>query len=66
MFATPADVIAVVVIGGLIVWSVGRFMWNHWGRPCPRCGYRVKAGEMDCYVCDFDFSTIGETDDDRD
>lgn len=27
-------------------------------RPCPRCGQRVKVGELDCPHCDFDFRTI--------
>lgn len=29
------------------------------GRPCPRCGQRVKVGVLDCPHCGFDFRTIG-------
>lgn len=28
-------------------------------RPCPKCGGRVKTGQMDCQSCGFDFRTIG-------
>lgn len=38
-----------------LVWIVRRAR----SRPCPRCGSRVKKGEMICKQCAFDFSTIG-------
>lgn len=28
-------------------------------RECPRCGQRVKRGELDCPHCGFDFRAIG-------
>ena len=29
-------------------------------RACPRCGDRVRIGELDCPRCGFDFRTIGK------
>jgi hypothetical protein len=60
VIATPADAVVVVLIAALVIWRVGRFMWLRWGRPCPRCGHRVRAGQMECVYCEYDFYEVGE------
>jgi hypothetical protein len=31
-------------------------------RPCPQCGRRVKAGQLDCPWCGYDFRTVSGQD----
>jgi hypothetical protein len=49
-----------LLVVGTVIFVVYRGVTSKKGsRECPRCGGRVKIGELDCPHCAFDFRTLG-------
>lgn len=53
------EVLILVGVAIVVIKYGSRWLVRDAGRPCPRCGKRVKAGVMRCPSCDFDFDTVG-------
>lgn len=43
----------------LVAFAIDRIRRKVRTRKCPRCGYPVWRGDLDCRECGFDFRTIG-------
>jgi hypothetical protein len=49
-----------LLVVGTVIFVVYRGLTGNKGsRGCPRCGGRVKNGELDCPNCAYDFRTMG-------
>jgi hypothetical protein len=55
----PLEFVILLILVGLPVLAVLAVVRVVSRRACPRCGKRVKPGQLDCPHCGFEFHAIG-------
>jgi hypothetical protein len=55
----PLELVLLLLLLWLVFTLFRRIGGRLTSRPCPRCGRRIQAGELECDSCGFDFRSIG-------